>query len=147
MPSSSNGDPNEQVETQLGNLRQSLNQMEACVGEMMAMLYNVDLFLEQPQVKGVGGKDPKAALEHVSELFHVSVVHGGRRPSALLRHPGHHTQMYQSELLSKREALSDLTCEDIQADEFAARWSSMKEVQDGRKQAIDGLADLLAGLG
>jgi hypothetical protein len=49
-----------------------LDQMETCVGEMMGLLYNVDLFLERPQERVAGGKDPKAALEHVSELFHVS---------------------------------------------------------------------------
>lgn len=55
--------------------------------------------------------------------------------------------MYQSELMAKREALSDLTCDEIQADEFAQRWKSMAEVQEGRKQTMDDLADLLAGLG
>lgn len=49
--------------------------------------------------------------------------------------------------MTKREALSDLTCEEIQADEFAQRWKSMAEVQEGRKQTMDDLADLLAGLG
>lgn len=55
--------------------------------------------------------------------------------------------MYQSELMAKREALSDLTCEEIQPEEFSQKWSSMKEVQEGRKQTMDDLADLLAGLG
>jgi hypothetical protein len=71
-PSSTNEDPSEHVERQLTTLRQALDQMEACVGEMMAMLYNVDLFLEKPESRGSGAKDPKTALEHVSELFHVS---------------------------------------------------------------------------
>jgi hypothetical protein len=55
--------------------------------------------------------------------------------------------MYQSEMMAKREALSDLTCEEIQAEEFAERWRSMAEVQDGRKQTMDDLADLLAAFG
>ena len=71
-PSSATGDPSEQVEQHLSALRQSLDKMEACVSEMMSMLYNVDLFLERPQERSSGGKDPKTALEHVSELFHVS---------------------------------------------------------------------------
>lgn len=44
------------------------------MGQMMSMLYNVDLFLERPQERTAGGKDPKTALEHVSELFHVSTL-------------------------------------------------------------------------
>ncbi|UZJ54182.1 hypothetical protein CBS101457_003502 [Exobasidium rhododendri] len=124
-PSSTNEDPNEHVERQLSSLRQALDQMENCVGEMMGLLYNVDLFLERPQERVSGGKDPKAALEHVSELFH----------------------MYQSELFAKREALSDLTCEEISGQEFAQKWSSMDEVQEGRRQTMDDLADLLAGMG
>lgn len=55
--------------------------------------------------------------------------------------------MYQSELLEKREALSDLTSEEIQAEEFSQRWSSMEQVQAGRKQTMDDLADLLAAFG
>lgn len=73
-PSSTNEDPSEHAEKQLSTLRQALDQMESCVSEMMSMLYNVDLFLEKPDVKGAGGKDPRNALEHVSELFHVSVI-------------------------------------------------------------------------
>jgi hypothetical protein len=53
--------------------------------------------------------------------------------------------MYQSELLAKREALSDLTCEEIDGQEFAQKWSSMDEIQQGKKQTMDDLADLLAG--
>jgi hypothetical protein len=53
--------------------------------------------------------------------------------------------MYQSELMEKREALSDLTSEEIQAEEFSQRWTSMNEVKEGRKQTMDDLADLLAG--
>lgn len=70
--SSSDRDPEEQAEILLGQLRIALSLMEQCVGEMMNMLYNVDLFLTTPTTSGVGGKDPKAALEHVSDLFHVS---------------------------------------------------------------------------
>lgn len=71
-PSTSSGDPSEEVERQLTTLRQSLVRMEQCVEEMMSMLYNVDLFMDRPQEKTAGGKDPKTALEHISELFHVS---------------------------------------------------------------------------
>lgn len=73
-PSSSSGDPSEEVERQLTILRQALDRMEQCVGEMMSMLYNVDLFMDRPQEKTAGAKDPKTALEHISELFHVSVI-------------------------------------------------------------------------
>lgn len=55
--------------------------------------------------------------------------------------------MYQSELFNKREALADLTCEDIGPDEFAGRWKNMEQVKAGRQQTMDDLADLLAGLG
>jgi hypothetical protein len=55
--------------------------------------------------------------------------------------------MYQSELLEKREALADLTCEEISVDQFAAQWSKMDQVVAGRQQTMDDLADLLAGLG
>lgn len=71
-PSTSNGNPENEVERQLTILRQALDRMEQCVGEMMSMLYNVDLFMDRPQEKTAGGKDPKTALEHISELFHVS---------------------------------------------------------------------------
>lgn len=119
--------------------------MEQCVSEMMSMLYNVDLFMDRPQEKTAGGKDPKTALEHISELFHVS-------PSLYvavktIADDESYVQMYQSEMMAKREALSDLTCEEIQAEEFAERWRSMAEVQDGRKQTMDDLADLLAAFG
>lgn len=55
--------------------------------------------------------------------------------------------MYQSELLEKREALADLTCEEISPAEFAQRWNNLDQVKTGRKQTMDDLADLLAGLG
>lgn len=60
------------MERQLTTLRQALDRMEQCVTEMMSMLYDVDLYMDRPQGKTAGGKDPKTALEHVSELFHVS---------------------------------------------------------------------------
>lgn len=143
-----NGDPAERVEVQLSQLRAALGHMEQCVGEMMDMLYHVDVFLAAPSTQGVSGKDPKTALEHVSDLFHVS---GHVKESVTSRSPltvcFHQKQMYQSELLEKREALSDLSCEEIQPDQFSQRWSSMEQVSAGRKQTMDDLADLMAGLG
>lgn len=72
-PSSADCDPMERVEQKLGYLRIALEHMEKSVTEMMSMLYQVDVFLEQPQTQGVTSKDPRAALEHVSDLFHVCV--------------------------------------------------------------------------
>lgn len=148
-PSSAYGDPDEYAERQLAQLRVALERMEGSVSDMMSMLYHVDVFLAAPTLQGVSGKDPKAALEHVSDSFHVSKTVG---PITLVvcnlidarLQP---LQMYQSELLEKREALADLTCEEISADEFASRWSKMDQVQAGRQQTMDDLADLLAGLG
>ena len=70
-PSCADGDPTERAEQKLGYLRIALEHMEKSVTEMMSMLYQVDVFLEQPQTQGVSSKDPRAALEHVSDLFHV----------------------------------------------------------------------------
>lgn len=36
--------------------------------------------------------------------------------------------MYQAELLSKRELLADLTCEDVGIDDFVRQWSTLSEV-------------------
>lgn len=57
------------------------------------------------------------------------------------------TQSYQAELLAKRELLADYTCEEIGAQQFAAQWHTLDEVQQGRKQEMDDLADLLANFG
>jgi hypothetical protein len=70
-PSSLNGDPEAYVERLLAQLRNALESMERSVGDMMEMLYHVDVFLAAPTTAGVSGKDPKAALEHVSNSFHV----------------------------------------------------------------------------
>ncbi|PWN87147.1 hypothetical protein FA10DRAFT_269752 [Acaromyces ingoldii] len=118
-------EPTPALETCLSALRDGLDRMEACVSQMMQLLYHVDVFLAQPKVQGVSGMDPQEALGHVSELFHT----------------------YQSELFTRREALGDLTCLEIGPQDFAQKWSSMAEVQRGRKQTMDDLADLLAGLG
>lgn len=72
-PTNTDRDPIERVEQQLSYLRIALEHMEKCVTEMMSMLYQVDIFLEQPQTQGISSKDPRAALEHVSDLFHVSM--------------------------------------------------------------------------
>lgn len=57
------------------------------------------------------------------------------------------TQSYQAELLAKRELLANYTCEEIGAQQFAAQWHTLDEVQQGRKQEMDDLADLLANFG
>lgn len=72
-PTNNDCDPTERVEQQLGYLRIALEHMEKSVTEMMSMLYQVDVFLEQPQTQGISSKDPRVALEHVSDLFHVSI--------------------------------------------------------------------------
>lgn len=54
-------------------------------------------------------------------------------------------QGYQTELISKREALADYTCEEIDLAEFCGRWRRMDEVEQHRKQEMDDLADLLSG--
>lgn len=56
-------------------------------------------------------------------------------------------QSYQAELLAKRESLTEYTCEEISLPEFVARWRTLDEVQRGRQQGVDDLADLLAGFG
>ena len=56
-------------------------------------------------------------------------------------------QSYQAELLSKREALADYTCEDISLAQFTSQWRTLDEVQRGRQQEMDDLADLLSGFG
>ncbi|PWN50552.1 hypothetical protein IE53DRAFT_387129 [Violaceomyces palustris] len=124
--SNQQGTPSEdEVERHLSALRDSLNVMEQYVGEMMSMLYQVDVFLSDPSTTLRAGFNPKEALGHVSELFH----------------------MYQAELLAKRESLADLTCEEISVHDFVENWSRMDEVQQGKKQEMDDLADLLAGFG
>lgn len=171
MPSSADGDPEARAEAYLGQLRAALAHMEQSVGEMMGMLYHVDVFLAAPTQAGISAKDPKTALEHVSDSFHVGWSAGGsgacvvacrgaarvkstrqrlwqghqcRSPHLSLRHT---TQMYQSELLNKRESLADLTCEEISPSTFAEQWRNMEQVQAGQQQTMDDLADLLAGLG
>lgn len=56
-------------------------------------------------------------------------------------------QSYQAELLSKREALADFTCEDISLAQFTSQWRTLDEVQRGRQQEMDDLADLLSRFG
>ncbi|KAN0064630.1 hypothetical protein ACQY0O_002259 [Thecaphora frezii] len=117
-------DEHAQYDSIMASLRTALTQLEAIVGEMMAMLYNVDLFLSQP-THASSAYDPREACRHVSELFH----------------------MYQAELLNKRELLSDFTCGDIETLEFVHRWSNLDEVQQAKKQQVDDLADLLSSFG
>ena len=56
-------------------------------------------------------------------------------------------QSYQAELLAKREALADYTCEEISLSQFADQWRTLDSVQRGRQQEMDDLADLLARFG
>lgn len=65
------------AETCLAHLRAALEHMEQSVQEMMGMLYNVDVFLAEPMQAGVSSKDPRAALEHISDSFHVSATADG----------------------------------------------------------------------
>lgn len=46
--------------------------------------------------------------------------------------------MYQTELLAKREALADLTCEEISLDDFAERWQNCHEVRPRLTHCGDG---------
>ncbi|CAD6889989.1 unnamed protein product [Tilletia controversa] len=119
------------IEQHLSPVRDGLMRMEGAINEMVALLFHIDVFMNSDADAGHGPQlwtgrfDPKEALGHVSDLFH----------------------MYQAELLAKRESLSDLTCEDIDIDTFAAGWQRLDEVEQGKKQEVDDLADLLAGLG
>ncbi|KAE8218809.1 hypothetical protein CF319_g7382 [Tilletia indica] len=124
--------PEEFIEKHLGIVRDGLMVMEGAINEMIALLFQIDIFMTDPSSDSgetpqllAGGFNPKEALGHVSDLFH----------------------MYQAELLAKRESLADLTCEDIDIDTFADRWQRLDEVEQGKKQEVDDLADLLAGLG
>ncbi|KAL9937648.1 hypothetical protein V8E36_003193 [Tilletia maclaganii] len=119
------------AESYLSVVRDGLMLMEGAVNEMIALVFQIDIFKAGPDADEDapaflrGNFDPKEALDTVSDLFH----------------------MYQAELFSKRESLADLTCEDIDVDTFATRWQRLDEVEQGKKQEMDDLADLLAGLG
>ncbi|KAK0536957.1 hypothetical protein OC842_001807 [Tilletia horrida] len=121
------------VEQHLEAVREGLLRMEGAVNEMVALLFKIDIFMTADEAEGAGQAvpvlttsfNPREALGHVSDLFH----------------------MYHAELLAKRESLADLTCEEIDVDAFAARWQRLDEVEQGKKQEVDDLADLLAGLG
>ncbi|WFD18538.1 hypothetical protein MCAP1_000742 [Malassezia caprae] len=106
-------------------LRQGLEAMEAQTSQMIDMLYQVDVYMAPSTVQNAAGFNPQEALSHVSELFHS----------------------YQAELLAKREALADYTCEDINLSQFVAQWRTLDSVQRGRQQEMDDLADLLAKFG
>lgn len=54
---------------------------------------------------------------------------------------------YQAELLAKREALADYTCEEITLSQFVGQWRTLDSVQRGRQQEMNDLADLLAKFG
>lgn len=81
--------PEEHVEQHLSAVRDDLDRMETSVGEMMSMLYEVDVFLAQPETVLRAGFNPKEALSHVSELFHVRsiVARPGPPPPPLLPPP------------------------------------------------------------
>ncbi|WFC95496.1 hypothetical protein MBRA1_002144 [Malassezia brasiliensis] len=114
-----------QCEPLLQVLRDGLTAMEGHTEQMVNMLYEVDVYLAPSATQSAAGFNPQEALSHVSDLFHS----------------------YQAELLAKREALADYTCEDITPQQFAAQWRTLDEVQAGRKQEMDDLADLLAQFG
>ncbi|KAK0545465.1 hypothetical protein OC846_004427 [Tilletia horrida] len=122
--------PENIVEMHLDPVRNGLLLMEGAVNEMISLVFQIDVFKNDTSADGhapiiAAGFDPKEALGHVSDLFH----------------------MYQAELLAKRESLADFTCEDIDIDTFAAQWQRLDEVEQGKKQEVDDLAELLAGLG
>lgn len=119
-------------------LRHGLDGMEEQTQAMMNMLYEVDVYMAPSTVQNAAGFNPQEALAHVSDLFHVR----GYLPTSLTC-----LQSYQSELLAKRESLADFTCEDISLEEFAQQWRTLDAVQQGRRQGMDELADLLAQFG
>lgn len=123
-----------QCEPPLQVLREGLAAMEGYTEQMVNMLYEVDVYMAPSATQSAAGFNPQEALAHVSDLFHV-------------RCPRHLHQSYQAELLAKREALADYTCEEITPAQFAAQWRTLEEVQQGRKQEMDDLADLLANFG
>lgn len=104
-------------------LREALAYMESCITEMTDLLYRVDVFMAPSAVPHMHSFNPQAALSHVSDIF----------------------SGYQSELLAKREALADYTCEEISILDFANRWHRVDELEKSRKQEMDDLADMLAG--
>ncbi|KDN49188.1 hypothetical protein K437DRAFT_267449 [Tilletiaria anomala UBC 951] len=106
-------------------IRDILQHMEKTVEEMMNLLYQVDIYLSDSTTQLAAGFNPKEALDHVSASVHS----------------------YQSELLSKRELLADLTCEEITIEEFSSQWRTLNEVEAGKKQDLDSLADMFAGFG
>ncbi|WFD32039.1 hypothetical protein MSPP1_003081 [Malassezia sp. CBS 17886] len=125
-----------QCEQWLQVLRDGITAMEARTGEMMGMLYEVDVYMAPSTTQLAAGFNPQEALAHVSNLFHD----------------------YQAELLAKREALADYTCEEITCSQFAQQWRTLDEVrsscavvdmqvQRGRQQEMDDLAGLLASFG
>lgn len=97
--------------------------MESCITEMTDLLYRVDVFMAPSSMPYMHSFNPQAALTHVSDIF----------------------SGYQSELLAKREALADYTCEEISIFDFANRWHRVDELEKSRKQEMDDLADMLAG--
>ncbi|WFD36425.1 hypothetical protein MCUN1_003304 [Malassezia cuniculi] len=104
-------------------LREGLAHMESVTNEMTELLYRYEVYLAPNTTPNMHSFNPQQALAHVSDIFNG----------------------YQTELINKREALADYTCEEIDLNEFARRWYSMDEVEQNRKQGMDDLADLLAG--
>ncbi|PWN98372.1 hypothetical protein FA09DRAFT_286388, partial [Tilletiopsis washingtonensis] len=110
----------EAAEPALGALRDTLAALQSTVDALVELVYHVDAWTAEARGHSVG-QDPQQALKHVGGLV----------------------DMYQTELLAKREALADLTCEEIGLDEFAERWQNCREIEEGKKQTMDELADLL----
>ncbi|PKI82305.1 hypothetical protein MVES_003782 [Malassezia vespertilionis] len=115
----------EQCEPYVRIIRDGLMAMEQHTEEMVNMLYNVDVLTAPSATQSVAGFNPQEALAHISDLFHS----------------------YQAELLVKRESFADYTCEEISPAQFAQQWRTLNEVDHGRKQEMDDLADLLANFG
>ncbi|WFD07940.1 hypothetical protein MVES1_003309 [Malassezia vespertilionis] len=124
----------EQCEPYVRIIRDGLMAMEQHTEEMVNMLYNVDVLTAPSATQSVAGFNPQEALAHISDLFHV-------------RTPTYLRQSYQAELLVKRESFADYTCEEISPAQFAQQWRTLNEVDHGRKQEMDDLADLLANFG
>ena len=60
-----------EAESCMQALRDGLASMETYTGEMMNMLYEVDVYMAPSAAQSAAGFNPQEALSHVSDVFHV----------------------------------------------------------------------------
>lgn len=93
--------------------------------DIVALLFQADLFLATPGTALAHGLNPLEALTHVSALF----------------------SCYQAELIRLRELLADFTSEEMGVEEWVGEWRVMKEVDQKEEEELSDLVGVLGSWG